>query len=114
MDLLCSKSLPSAQSPFNTAPLNSAGTLSQSALPGEDSAVSAPRHLAFVDTGLSDVEMVAGFEDTQVVLIESGQDGIAHMTAALSEYNNFCLWQLSVRNCGHQPRREADSRYHSR
>ncbi|MGD1899739.1 MAG: DUF4347 domain-containing protein, partial [Phormidesmis sp.] len=53
--------------------------------------VSSPSEaIAFVDTRLSAIDtLIAGLEDTQVVLIESGQDGISQVTAALDKYNNL-------------------------
>ena len=49
-----------------------------------------PRHIAFVDAGLFDVEgLIAGIDSAQVVLIESGSDGGAQITSALNQHNNL-------------------------
>jgi len=48
------------------------------------------QRIAFVDTGLSDVEtLVRGLENTKIVLLNKQQDGIAQMTSVLSQYENL-------------------------
>ena len=55
-----------------------------------DGLLSASRNIAFVDAGLASVDtLIAGLEDTQIVLIEGEQDGIAQITSALANAENL-------------------------
>ena len=54
-----------------------------------DGLLSASRNIAFVDAGLASVDtLIAGLEDTQIVLIEGEQDGIAQITSALANHSS--------------------------
>lgn len=74
--------------------VSGSSSLSKTAALIEESAIafdlSTPRHIAFVDTKLADVDsLIAGIEGAQVVLIDAGKNGIAQITSALSKYNNL-------------------------
>ncbi len=48
------------------------------------------RNIAFVDAGLSDIDtLIKGLENTQIVLLDSQQNGIDQITSVLAEYNEL-------------------------
>ncbi|MEL6232557.1 MAG: DUF4347 domain-containing protein [Cyanobacteria bacterium J06627_3] len=48
------------------------------------------RQLAFVDAGLAHIDtLIQGLENTKVVLIDRGQDGISQITQTLTQYQNL-------------------------
>ncbi|MEL6263666.1 MAG: DUF4347 domain-containing protein [Cyanobacteria bacterium J06626_6] len=49
-----------------------------------------PRNIAFVDTALASIDtLIQSLEDTQVVLIDSRENGVAQITKALANYENL-------------------------
>ncbi len=49
-----------------------------------------PQNIAFVDAGLSQIDtLIQGLENTQVVLIDSQQNGVDQITAAIAQYTNL-------------------------
>ncbi|MEL6940939.1 MAG: DUF4347 domain-containing protein, partial [Cyanobacteria bacterium J06598_1] len=88
-----------SQSPSEFSPVQPAfspNVVASSALStAEGVSTRRPSHIAFVDAGLADVDtLIAGLEDTQVVLIDAGGNGIAQITTTLSNYENLTSVQI--------------------
>ena len=65
-------------------------SISGSTSPNGTSPDRSSHSIAFVDAGLSDIEtLTAGLENTQVVLLESTQNGLAQITATLKNYGDL-------------------------
>ncbi|MEL7334182.1 MAG: DUF4347 domain-containing protein, partial [Cyanobacteria bacterium J06560_2] len=88
-----------SQSPSEFSPVQPAfspNVVASSALStAEGVSTRRPSHIAFVDAGLADVDtLIAGLENTQVVLIDAGGNGIAQITTTLSSYENLTSVQI--------------------